>query len=64
MAFSQQDIETLQAAIASGLKRVEYQDRTVVYQDIDAMSAELDKIEKKITPSTSDRQSRARFSRE
>lgn len=37
MAWTDDDIQKLQAAIRSGVKTVRYSDRTVEYQDLKAM---------------------------
>ncbi|GHH52482.1 phage head-tail joining protein [[Pseudomonas] boreopolis] len=41
MAFNQQQIATLEAAIATGTLRVRYADREVTYQSLDAMRSLL-----------------------
>lgn len=37
MPFSQADIDALKAAIAKGVRRVEYQDKAVTYNSLDEM---------------------------
>ncbi len=37
MAFTKEQVATLEAAIASGVLTVRYADRTVTYQSLDAM---------------------------
>jgi hypothetical protein len=41
MAWTQADVDTLKAAIASGVRRVRYTDREVEYQSTDEMLAAL-----------------------
>ena len=48
MAWTQNDIDALKAAIATGTKSVAYQDRTVVYQDIDSMLKALQAMEAEV----------------
>jgi len=44
MAYTQQDLQTLERAIASGVQQVRYSDRLVTYQSIDAMRAARQEI--------------------
>lgn len=37
MAFTQDDVDKIKAAIAKGVRRVQYQDKVVVYNSIDDM---------------------------
>lgn len=39
MAYTQQDLQTLERAIAAGVQQVRYGDRVVTYQSLDAMRA-------------------------
>jgi len=39
MAYTQQDLQTLERAIAAGVQQVRYADRIVTYQTLDAMRA-------------------------
>jgi len=44
MAFTQEQLDTLEAAIAQGVKRVEYADKVVEYPSLKDMLALLDTI--------------------
>lgn len=48
MAWSQSDIDTLKAAIASGVLRVQYADREVTYQSTDAMLQALSAMQQEV----------------
>lgn len=50
MAFTEQDLAALKAAIKSGTRRVTYGDRTVEYQSIADMLAAYRFIESQIEP--------------
>lgn len=39
MAYTQQDLQTLERAIAAGVQQVRYGDRVVMYQSLEAMRA-------------------------
>lgn len=39
MAYTQQDLQTLERAIAAGVQQVRYGDRVVTYQSLEAMRA-------------------------
>jgi hypothetical protein len=45
MAYTQTDADTLRAAIASGVRRVSFENKTVEYQDMSAMRAALKDIQ-------------------
>jgi hypothetical protein len=48
MAFTQTDIDTLKAAIASGILRVRYSDREVTYQSTADMLQALSLMEQEV----------------
>jgi hypothetical protein len=48
MAWTQADVDTLKAAIASGVKRVRYTDREVEYQSTEDMRAALSAAQQEV----------------
>ena len=48
MAYSQTDADTLRVAIASGVRRVTFENKTVEYQDLSAMRSALRDIQAEI----------------
>lgn len=53
MPFSQADIDALKAAIATGTKRVQFENRSVDYQDTGEMLKALAVMESEVTALTS-----------
>lgn len=52
MAWTQDDLDRLEKAIASGARRVRFQTHEVEYQSIDAMLGVRDLIKAELDPST------------
>lgn len=53
MPFSQSDIDALKAAIATGTKRVQFENRSVDYQDTSQMLKALEVMESEVSALTS-----------
>lgn len=51
MAWSQTDLDKLEAAIAAGVRRVKYSDKEVEYQSVDDMLKARDLIRRALTTS-------------
>lgn len=49
MAWTQQDLDTLEAAMATGAKRVKYADKEVEYQNLKEMLAMRDVIREELS---------------
>lgn len=58
MAWTQADIDSLKAAIASGVTRVRYADRDVSYRSLEEMRETLRLLQGEVSPSTRVRQFR------
>lgn len=52
MAWTQADVDALKAAIATGIRRVRYNDREVEYQSIDQMQAALGLMAQEVATAT------------
>jgi hypothetical protein len=52
VAFTQSDIDTLKAAIASGVRSVTFADRTVTYNSIDEMLKALSTMQAEVQGSS------------
>jgi hypothetical protein len=52
MAFTEEDLDALDEALKSGVRRVQYRDRTVEYQSIKDMIAARNVIKDEIEPTT------------
>jgi|GEM_PF-2951174 len=52
MAWTQSDIDALKAAIALGVKRVEYDGQSVTYQSREEMMATLESMEAEVAAAT------------
>lgn len=50
MAYTQQDIDDLKAAIASGARIVEYSDRKVEYRSLNDMQRTLEMMQFEVNP--------------
>lgn len=50
MAYSQADIDTLKAAIASGVRRVQYATGSVEYHSLEEMRSILRDMEREVNP--------------
>lgn len=61
MGWTQTQIDTLKAAIASGTRTVSYGDKTVTYQDTRAMMDALTAMEAEVAGSAADGGSRSTF---
>lgn len=48
MAYSQQDIDALQKAIAQGVRKVKYQDRETEFRSLDEMLQTLNMMQKSV----------------
>lgn len=48
MAFTQSDVDALKAAIAKGVRRVQYQDKLVVYHSLAEMLQVLRRMEEEL----------------
>jgi len=65
MAFTQAQLDALEAAIASGQLKVQYQDKSVTYASLDEMLRLRNLIKDELAgPSATDRCTRAVFSRD
>ena len=49
MSYTQADLDAIESAIKSGLKRVQYRDRTVEYRDISEMRSIASEIRTSLT---------------
>ena len=61
MAWTQSDVDTLKTAIATGVRTVEYQDRSVTYQDTAAMLQALSLMQQEVAASSSSGSTRTRY---
>jgi hypothetical protein len=52
MSYTQADADSLRAAIASGVKQVQFGTRSTTYQDLDEMREVLVQIEAEVAGST------------
>jgi len=64
MAWTQAQIDALRDAIATGVRTVNYGEKTVTYQDSSAMLAALHAMESEISASTSGRSTLVGMSRD
>jgi hypothetical protein len=62
MAYTQTDIDALEAALAAGVKRVRYTDREVEYQDADQMRQQLALMRQELAAATGGRKPFIRLS--
>ena len=45
MAYTQANLDTLKAALASGTLRIQYEDRAIVYRDLDEIRQAIQIVE-------------------
>lgn len=62
MAYSQTDIDTLKAAVASGEKRVRFADREVEYRSIEELLKAISVAEAEVSESAGTRRRHIRIS--
>lgn len=55
MAFTSTDLDAIEAAIASGQLRVDYQDRSVTYRSVGELLRARDLIKKTLVAASTDR---------
>lgn len=61
MAWSQDDIDALKAAMAKGTKRVRYASGEVEYQSVDDMRKLLADMQREVAPDSAPRRTVARY---
>ena len=61
MAYTQTDIDALDAAIKNGVQEVAYRDRTVKYRSLDEMFKIRSLMKNEIAPSSAERVLRTTF---
>lgn len=54
MAFTQDDLDTINRAISTGEKRVSFSDRTIEYRDIHELLRARSEIEKELSKAVAD----------
>lgn len=62
MAWTQTDLDAIKAAIAKGVKRVTYENKTVEYRSIDELKAARDEIQKELDQAAGKRRRQFRAS--